>query len=310
MNSAKILSIGSATLDLFFQSDDLPETKDCMRLSLAYGGKYIAPNFAESVGGGGCNASVSLARQGFEVYYWGKIDKSWAGEMILNTLKKEKVNIELVDTSSKRVTTSAILLGRRREKTIIMYRAKNDLLAFTSKVKEVMRECQWLYFADLALCPKKEKLEWLKFAKAQEVKTLISLSGKEYKKGMDYLREYFALSDIFILNAHELADIWGGDAPDLDLKKINYGRRLNVPLLVVTYDIHGSYAYSKEKIYYQPIFKTRVVDGTGAGDAYGSGFLGKFIKTGDIQKAMEFGTRNASSVISYLTTQRGLLYDK
>ena len=309
MQPIKILSIGSATLDLFFQSDDLPEAEDGMRLSLAYGGKYIAKNFAESIGGGGCNAAVSLARQGYQAYYWGKIDKSWVGKKILETLKKEGVKTELVDQSSERVTTSAILLGKSREKTIVMYRAKNDLLNFTKKVKNVIKECQWLYFADLALCPKKEKLTWLKFAKDCGVKTFVALSGREYKKGMNYLDEYFALSDIFILNAHELADIWGGDAPDLDLKNINYAKKLNLPLLVVTYDIYGSYAYTQDKSFYQPIFKVKIVDGTGAGDAYGSGFLGKYIKTGDIQKAMEFGARNASSVISYLTTQKGLLYD-
>ncbi len=308
--SVKILSIGSATLDLFFQSDDLPETKDGMRLSLAYGGKYIAENFAESVGGGGCNAAVSLARQGFQVYYWGKIDQSWAGKKILATLKKEGVNTELVNQSSERVTTSAILLGQRREKTIVMYRAENDLLQMTKRVRDTIKKCQWIYFADLALCPKKEKLKWLEFAQKLGVKTFVALSGREYKKGTAYLNEYFALADIFILNAHELADIWGGDAPDLDLKNTNYAQELNLPLLVVTYDIHGSYAYTQDKTYYQPIFKVKAVDGTGAGDAYASGFLGKYIKTDNIQKAMEFGARNASAVISYLTTQKGLLYDR
>ena len=192
----KILSIGSATWDLFFQSDDLPETKDRMRLSLAYGGKYVAQNFAESVGGGGCNGAVSLARQGFTVYFWGKIDKSWAGKKILRELKREGVKIDLIDTSSERVTTSAILLGKKGERTIIMYRAKNDLLRFTERVKRVMKKCQWLYFADLALCPKKEKLSWLKFAKEHGVKTFVTLSGKEYKKGLDYLDEYFALAAV------------------------------------------------------------------------------------------------------------------
>jgi len=309
MTPLKFLSVGSATLDLFFQSDNLPEIENGMRLSLAYGGKYIASNFAESIGGGGCNAAVSLARQGFEVYFWGKIDKAWAGQKILTALKKEGINTKLVDTSSERVTTSAILLGKKRERTIIMYRAKNDLLNFTEEVKKTMKECQWLYFADLALCPKKEKLDWLKFAKDHGLKTFVSLSGREYKKGIDYLDEYFALSDIFILNAHELADIWQGDAPDLDLKNINYAQKLNLPLLIVTCDIRGSYAYTKDKVFYQPILKTKIADSTGAGDAYGSGFLGKYVKTGDIQKAMEFGARNASSVISYLTTQKGLLVD-
>ena len=305
----KIIAIGSATLDLFFQSNDLPESKDGLRLSLAYGGKYVVKKFAQSVGGGGCNAAVSLARQGFQVYYWGKINRSRVGRLIWQALKKEGVKTNLIDLSSDRVTTSAILLGKRGEKTIIMYRSKNDFLQFTKKVQKTIRRCQYLYFADLALCPKKDKISWLKFAKEQGLKTFVALSGKEYKKGIRYLDEYFALSDIFILNAHELADIWGGDAPDLDLKKTNYGEKLNLPLLIVTHDIHGSYAYTKDKIFYEPIFKAKVVDATGAGDAYASGFLGKYIKTNNIQQAMKFGTKNAASVISYLTTQKGLLRD-
>jgi len=305
----KIISIGSATLDFFFQSDVLPETKDKTRLSLAYGGKYIADHFTESVGGGGCNAAVSLSRQNFEVYFWGKIDKGWAGNKIFQKLKNEGVKTDLIDKNSERVTTSAILLGKEREKTIIMYRAKNDLLKFTPKVKNVIKNCQWLYFADLSLCPKEEKLKWLEFAKNNKVKTFVALSGREYKKGINYLNKYFNLSDIFILNAHELADIWGGNAPDLNLKNVNYAKKLKLPFLIVTYDIHGSYIYTQDKIYYQPIFKVKVADGTGAGDAYGAGFLGRYLKTGCIQKAMEFGAKNASSVISYLTTQKGLLTD-
>jgi len=305
----KIITIGSATLDLFFQSNDLPENKDGLRLSLAYGGKYVVKNFSQSVGGGGCNAAVSLSRQGFQTYYWGKINRSRIGRLIWKTLKKERVKTNLIDLSSDRVTTSAILLGKGGEKTIIMYRSKNDFLQFTAKIQKTIRHCQYIYFADLALCPKKDKISWLKFAKEQGLKTFVALSGKEYKKGIKYLDEYFALSDIFILNAHELADIWGGDAPDLDLKKINYGKKLNLPLLIVTHDIHGSYAYVKDKIFYQPAFKTKVVDATGAGDAYASGFLGKYIKTNNIQEAMKFGSKNAASVISYLTTQKGLLRD-
>ena len=303
----KIITVGSATLDLFFKSGDWPETKNRQRLSLAHGGKYVAREFNQSIGGGGCNGAVGLARQGFPVYCWAKIDRGWAGNLVLKTLKREKVKTDLIDRGSKQITTAAILLDKGGERTIIMHRAENDRLAFTHRVRKTIRRCQWFYFADLALCPKKEKLSWLKFSRQRGVKNFVALSGNEYKKGLDYLDEYFALSDIFILNAHELADIWGGDAPDLDLKQTNYGQKLKLPLLIVTYDIHGSYAYTPEKIYYQPIFPAKRVDATGAGDAYASGFLGKYIKTNDIQTAMKFATKNAASVISYLTTQKGLL---
>lgn len=305
----KIITVGSATIDLYFQDDQLPEIKN--RLSLAYGGKYTAENFVLATGGGGNNSAVSLSRLGFEVFCWTRVDKGWMGETIINNLKKEKVNPQLVDNSSDKTTISAILLGKTRERTIITYRAKNDILELNQAVKQAMKACQWLYFGNLTECPKEIKIKWLQFAKENGVKTFVTLSGHEYKKGRKYLDDFFGLSNIFILNAHELADVWGGNAPDLDLKNINYAQKLNLPFLVVTYDVNGSYAYTKEKIYYQPIVRPKVIsDTTGAGDAYGSGFLGQYIKTGDIQKAMAFGARNASSVIEHISTQKGLLFDK
>lgn len=305
----KIITVGSATIDLYFQDDQLPEEKN--RLSLSYGGKYTAENFVLSTGGGATNSAVSLSRLGFEVFCWTQVGKDWMGKTIIQNLKKEKVNTNLVNHSSKETTISAILLGKTRERTIITYRAKNDLLDFTPQVKEVIKSCQWFYFSNLTLCPKEIKIKWLQFAQENGVKTFVTLSGHEFKKGRGYLDDFFVLSNIFILNAHELADIWGGNAPDLDLKKVNYAQKLNLPFLVVTYDVNGSYAYTKEKIYYQPVVKPKVIaDTTGAGDAYGSGFLGQYIKTGDIQKAMEFGSRNASSVIEHISTQKGLLFNQ
>ncbi len=306
MQSVKIVCIGSATLDLFFQSNDLPETKDGMRLSLAYGGKYIAKKFAESVGGGGCNTAVSLARQGFEVFYWGRVGRDWPGNRVIKKLKKEGVKTSLIQ-KGEQTTISTILLGKRGERTIVTFRAKNDYLDFNSQVKNAFKGIEFLYFANLPLCPQEERLKWLKFAKKHQIKTCVTLSGGEFKKGKKYVQDFIKLSDIFILNAHELADIWGGDAPDFDLKKINFAEKLKASILIVTHDVHGSFVYTQKRIYYQPIFKTKIVDTTGAGDAYASGFLGEYIKTNDIQQAMKFGAKNASSVISYLTTQKGLL---
>ncbi len=307
----KILTVGSATLDLFFQSNNFPEINDGMRLSLAYGGKYVADSFDLAFGGGGANTAVSFSRQGFETYCWAKIANDWAGKHILENLKNENVDLQLIQKDSDRTTTSAILLGKDRERTIITYRGENDNLILDEKVKNVFNQVSWLYFADLARASKENKLSWLKTMKKNGIKQLITLSGDEYKKGIDYLDEYFEYADIFIVNAHELADIWGGDAPDLDLEKTNYAKKLGLKMLVVTYDINGSWAYTQDKIYHQPIVKVdEVADTTGAGDAFGAGFLGEYIRTNSIPKALQFAAKNSSSVISHISTQKGLLHVK
>ncbi len=306
-----ILTIGSATLDLFFQSNDFPEIEKGMRLSLAYGGKYVADEFAICLGGGATNTAVSLSRQGFKVSCWSKVADDCVGKQITDNLKKEKVSTALLEDHSEQTTTSIILLGKGRERTIVTYRGTNDKLNLNSRVKRCFKKSSWAFFSGLARTTKELKLSLIKYAKQTNTKVVLALSGDEYKKGFDYLDEYFQLADIFMVNAHELADIWKGNAPDLDLKKINYAKKLKVPLLIVTYDIHGSWAYTQDKIYHQPIVKPkRIADTTGAGDAFGAGFLGKYIKTNDIQESLKFAAKNSASVISYISTQKGLLYDK
>jgi len=307
----QILTVGSATLDLFFQSNDFPEIEKGMRLSLAYGGKYIADEFAICPGGGATNTAVSLARQGFKVFCWSKIANDCVGKQLIDNLKKEKVSIDLLENHSKQTTISIILLGKGRERTIVTFRAANDKLDLNNRVKKRFKKASWVFFSGLARTTKELKLSLIKYAKQTNTKVVLALSGNEYKKGFNYLDEYFQLSDIFMVNAHELADIWGGNAPDLDLNKTNYAKKLKVPLLVVTYDVHGSWAYTEAKIYHQPIVKpTRIIDTTGAGDAFGAGFLGKYIKTNNIQESLGFAAENSASVISHISTQKGLLYDK
>ena len=66
-----------------------------------------------------------------------------------------------------------------------------------------------------------------------------------------------------------------------------------------------------EKIYHQSIVKVKkVVDTTGAGDAFASSFLGEYLKKDSIEAGLKFGAENASSVIQKLGAQNGLMERK
>jgi len=52
MPKTKILTIGSAVIDLIFQGKIFSQRVKDNRLSLAYGGKYVADNYYQFFGGG------------------------------------------------------------------------------------------------------------------------------------------------------------------------------------------------------------------------------------------------------------------
>jgi len=46
---------------------------------------------------------------------------------------------------------------------------------------------------------------------------------------------------------------------------------------------------------------------TGAGDGFGSGFVCEYVRSGDIVKAIQFATANASSVVTMYGAKAGIL---
>ncbi len=304
----KILTSGSCVVDLLFKGKAFEEREKKDRFSLAFGGKYLADEFLQCYGGGGANTSVSLATQGFDVMLWTNVGNDIFGRQIVLNLRKQKVRIKLIRFKAKQTQVSSILLSSGGERTIINYRSDADLLKINNAVRREMKKRNWFFLSSLARCPKKDKIDFLKLAKKQEMKIFLSLHGTEYLKGYDYLKEYLFYSDILHLNAHEIADIFGGNAKDFNFYKTNFALKLKIPLLIVTYDVNGSFAYTKDKIYYQPIIKQKKrLDTTGAGDAFSSGFLGEYIKTDSIKKSLLFGAKNATSLIGQYGAQNGLL---
>lgn len=312
MNKKNILILGSCCIDLFFKSHALSKRIKRDRLSLALGGKYLAEEFSQLFGGGGANSAISLARQNFQATLISKVGQNdFFSDLALRNLKKNLVLTDFATKTAINTQVSAIILTTDGEKTIINYRADADLVKLNPQIKEEMKKSEFFLIFSMARMPKAEKIKFLRFAKENNVKTFLSLHGEEYAKGLTYLKDYFSLADIVQMNAHECADIFGGNAQDFNFSKVDFARKLKIPLLLITYDVKGSFAYSHQKIYRQEIIKPKkIVDTTGAGDAFASGFLGEYLKTGEFKKALFFGAANASSVIEKLGAQDGLLFRK
>lgn len=304
----KILVAGNAGIDLYFRSQILTDRVVNERLDLALGGKYLAEEFYQFFGGGGANAAVSFAIQGFTTQLWSHVGNDDFGKEVVANLNQKKVNSDLVFTKADKTAVSCVLLTMKGDRTIINFRSNADNLQMEQKVSEAFSKNNWFVIYSLAHCQKDKKLGFIQEAKNKGLKVFLSLHSSEYAKGLDYLDEYFALADVVHLNAHELADIYGKKAKEIDFAKTNFGQTLKIPILLVSYDRSGSYAYADKQIYYQPMVpEKRRLDTTGAGDSFSSGFLGQYLKSGNIAQALLFGATNATGEVENLGAQTGLL---
>src|SRR3990170_5299130 len=81
-------------------------------------------------------------------------------------------------------------------------------------------------------------------------------------------------------------------------------------IVVITDGPVGSYASDGKNTYEIGIFDAPIVERTGAGDSYSTGFIAALMNEENIMEAMRWGTANATSVIGKIGPQAGLLNEK
>jgi sugar/nucleoside kinase (ribokinase family) len=91
------------------------------------------------------------------------------------------------------------------------------------------------------------------------------------------LHEHQQYVDALFVNKHEFSLLVNKKADMLDLKEnqlTNLG--IDLDMLIITDSKNGSFAYTKEKVYYEPAAKIKaIIDATGAGDAFTSAYSRK-----------------------------------
>ena len=79
-------------------------------------------------------------------------------------------------------------------------------------------------------------------------------------------------------------------------------------IFVMTNGPQGSYAFDGKTMRFLEIYDTPILERTGCGDSYTSGFIAALAYGYDVSEAMRWGTMNSAFVIQEIGPQKGLLY--
>jgi sugar/nucleoside kinase (ribokinase family) len=304
-----IICVGSLTLDLFFQDESL--TVERNRFFLAIGGKYVVNYFSQAIGGGGGNVAVGLARAGVKSALFTEIGTGGVSQLILAKLHDEGVNTQFLEKRPDLTNVSAILLSPSGERTIINHRSHKSKLDLMEHGEKLLTGVKTLYLGNMPEVALEERQKLLKLAKSKGLFTYLNLGVKDCRRGLTDLKEIFETVDNLIINRYELADILGVPANELVPRQLSYREKIfssKHSLLVITDGEYGSYAQGTDGIVHQAALKVKqVIDATGAGDAFTSGFIAARLEGLSLQDSLRSGARNSASVIQKINAQDGLL---
>jgi sugar/nucleoside kinase (ribokinase family) len=302
----KFVSIGAAVQDVFLSHSDaldpVKEEDGSFYAELKMGGKADVDQIHFSTGGGATNASVTFARQGLESVFIGAIGNDPAGQAVREDLGREGVDARLTNSEKYNTGYSVILLANSGERTILTYRGASTHYESTHFDLSEFGHADWLYMSNLA--GSMDILEKL-FTQAKELGTKIGWNpGKAELNQPERLKRLLPYVEVLIVNKQEMQKIVAGEELE-DL--VRAGSKL-VPVAVVSDGPNGvaatdGRAYVRAGIYED----VPVIDRTGAGDAFGSGFVCKWAQGRSLREAVTFASANSTSVVSHIGAKAGIL---
>jgi len=113
-------------------------------------------------------------------------------------------------------------------------------------------------------------------------------------------------TQVLFVNREEAAKLLGLEVTDIKALLVGL-QKMGPKVVVITDGPAGTYAYDGGKFWHMPIVEAPVVERTGAGDAFGSGFLGAYMQGKPLDECLKWGTVNSASVLGYIGPQAGLL---
>lgn len=296
-----IVTIGAALVDIFIKSRDfsLQSLNDGVMLCQRYGDKIDVDSLELFLGGGGANTGVGFARAGFFVAAMAETGQDAFTNVVIDQLKSEKVDTQLLIRERREQTGgSVILLGEDGGRTVLVHRGAAAQLDPKDLSTETIDQAGWIHLSSIA--GRADTL--LRIAQLRTTPQSMSWNPGKAELQLLATRQIritsFSLK-VFFCNQEE----W------LMLSDIQEEVLSHVPIVVVTKGKQGGsiFQLNQPSLDFQPLPVKKVVDETGAGDAFCVGFVSGLLWGLDLEKSLESAKSNSASVIQKMGAQSGLL---
>lgn len=304
----KILAIGKGTQDVFLKSDEFDPHKQGNKLytQLPLGLKMEVEDVEFCTGGNATNVAVTFARQGIEsAYLWG-LGEDPASQSILYDLDHEGVDtVYVVQQPEFQSGYSVIMIATNGERTILNHRGK----AFGRTGRhgfdlEAIKSYDWIYPTSLGDGGLPLLREIVDMAEAHKVKVMLNPAGPELAEPAK-LKSILESVDVLCVNKEEMQMIVHGETlEELALHALTY-----VPVVIVSDGPNGVVATDGTTIVRAGMYEdVPVIDRTGAGDAFASGFLSQWAQGKSLKDSIVFASANSTSVVTKIGAKAGILH--
>jgi len=301
-----VICIGAALVDMVAQVERYPENDD----------EVFVSDLNLLSGGAAANTAYACAKIGLKTAFVGKLGRDDVfGLKIINDFNEVKVNTKLLKYSDEYRTGSAyVALKKEGDRRIYAHSGAANYLS-----KEDIKENELSFTSIIFLSSLKNIEPFIEAAiigRNKKIPVILNPGMLIIEQGFINIKTLLEKIDILIMSQREFEVLL-----DLKKKKINPNMvreeadnlfSLGINVLVITKGEKGALILTPGNAEIIPPIKTnKVVDTTGAGDAFSAGFMYGFIqnqsfKFEDLKRNVRFGNFIAGKCIEKLGARNGI----
>jgi ribokinase len=305
-----VVTVGGATIDAFLT---LEHGNDIVRfdhehgdLRIKAGEKIEMDACTFSVGGNACNVAVGLSRLGFSAGVVAEIGMDEFAQKIIHGLENDHVKTEYLIQTPNSSSSFAIALNIESERTLFVehgIREHNFNLSTLS--------AKWMYLTSVG-----DKWEHVyryvhDIVQEKHIQLVYSPGTLQLEHYADEVKALFPLTQVVCVNKSEakrIAKFYLEKEENDTVKLLELLQSMGPEVISITDGQAGGFARDVDGAMWQiDRFPQDVVERTGAGDAYATGFMAAIMEGNRVTDAMRYGTINAASVIGTIGAEKGLL---
>lgn len=311
-----VISIGDATLDTFIEIEEATvscslQKEDC-QLCLNFADKIPIHSLQKKVAGNAANVAVGTSRMGLKSAFWTVLGADDFAKAVIAKMKKEKVSTKFVRKQRGTESNFTVVLNFKGERTQLIYRIPRKY-----KLPK-LDAAKFVYLTAMGPNHHDSYEELALYLTENRVRLAYNPSREQIVCQEKICKSLLAFTDILFVNKEEAHMLLMGRPPKTHkgaekmrkplIRELLLGLHdLGPKLVVLTDGENGSYCFGEHKFYELPIFPGPLVERTGAGDSYATGFLSALIHGKEIPEAMAWGTFNSWSVVQKVGPIDGLL---
>lgn len=304
MREFDLVGFGALNYDRLYVVDELPKTGD----------EILIRKEEEEAGGSAANTIVGVARLGGRTGFIGITGNDHEGKRIIHSFKTDHVDLTAVSISQERTGTAIDFVNGRGERALSIFPGANDAFEITDNTIEYAKRAKFVHLSSFGDEKQfKEQILFVKRVKAADARIKISFSPGMFYSRMEIEKLNPILEKCFIVFLSE------SEIELLTKKDYKIGcnalHKMGVLIVAVTLGTKGCYISEMDanniKYFFMattPIApEKKVVDTTGAGDAFAAGFLYGLIRNETLHTCAIYGNSLARESVTKYGARKGLV---